>query len=41
MDYFTLKEHQQKTVNPLKKGKFVLKIIFQKMLNEDRKVCEK
>ena len=34
MDCFTLREHQQKTVNLLRKGKLVMKIFFQILLNK-------
>ena len=34
MNCFTLREHGQKTVNLLKKGKFMMKIFFQIMLNK-------
>ena len=34
MGCLTLREHQQKTVNLLKKGKFVMKIFFQIILNK-------
>ena len=41
MDSFTLRKHQQKTANMLKKKNFLMKMFFQIMLNEVLKSCEK